>query len=102
MLPRRLQYCSNSQNIKMLRVRTAVADNQNTSTSTYMELAHDDAADLRYAMAENHHLDNGYLKFFTLDINPFVAYKRKKLFCVWDKTFSIVSHYHLSYLSKLC
>ena len=63
---------------KDVKVRTAVADNQNTSANTYMELAQDGDVDLRYAMAENHHIDKRTLNCLALDINPFVAYRAQK------------------------
>ncbi len=61
-----------------LEVRMAVADNENTSANTSMQLAHDSNADLRYAMAENHHMHKSILDFLTKDINPFVADRAQK------------------------
>ncbi len=61
-----------------LQVRIAVADNENTSAFTSMQLAKDASADLRYAIAENHHVHRSILDFLTKDINPFVADRAQK------------------------
>lgn len=61
-----------------VKVRTSVADNENTSANTSMQLAGDANADLRYALAENHHISRGTLDFLALDTNPFVADRARK------------------------
>jgi len=63
---------------KDVKVRIAVADNENTSTDTSMQLAHDDNADLRYALADNHHINRGTLDFLAMDENPFVADRARR------------------------
>jgi len=61
-----------------MQVRMAVADNENTGVHTSMHLAQDGSADLRYALAENHHIDGRILDFLAKDTNPFVAYRAQK------------------------
>jgi len=61
-----------------VQVRMAVADNENTGVHTSMQLAQDDSADLRYALAENHHIDGRILGFLAKDTNPFVAHRAQK------------------------
>jgi hypothetical protein len=43
-----------------------------------MQLAQDINADLRYALTENHHLDQSILDFLALDGNPFVADRARR------------------------
>ena len=61
-----------------VKVRTSVADNENTSANTSMQLAGDANADLRYALAENHQLDSRILDILAKDENPFVADRAQK------------------------
>jgi hypothetical protein len=61
-----------------LKVRMAVADNENTGINTSMQLAQSNDSDLRYAIAENHHIHKSVLAFLTKDINPFVADRAQK------------------------
>lgn len=61
-----------------VKVRMAVADNENTGINTSRLLAEDGNADLRYGMAENHHIDRSILEFLATDANPFVADRAQK------------------------
>ncbi len=57
----------------MPEVKIAVADNAHTPYEVLVDLACDENADVKYALAENHNVSIDILQLLQVDSNPYVA-----------------------------
>jgi hypothetical protein len=55
-----------------------IGDHLTTSLEALMILTQDESADVRFALAENHNIDESVLNRLVDDTNPYVAYRAQK------------------------